>query len=57
MKAAANNLTPVVLELGGKDPFIVTKGANVKQVCCIAVLALDVGVPGVQLCSGGVADL
>ena len=30
MSAAARNLTPVVLELGGKSPCIVDKGANVK---------------------------
>jgi len=30
MSAAAKNLTPVVLELGGKSPCIVDKGADVK---------------------------
>ena len=30
MEAAARNLTPVVLELGGKSPCIVDKGANLK---------------------------
>lgn len=30
MKAAAENLTPVVLELGGKSPCIVDSGANLK---------------------------
>ncbi len=29
MKAAAENLTPVVLELGGKSPCIVDEGANI----------------------------
>lgn len=29
-KAAAQNLTPVVLELGGKSPCIVDKGANIE---------------------------
>ena len=29
MKAAAENLTPVVLELGGKSPCIVDKNANI----------------------------
>lgn len=31
MEAAARNLTPVVLELGGKSPTIVDRGANVKM--------------------------
>ncbi|MDF2699199.1 MAG: alkH [Haloplasmataceae bacterium] len=30
MQAAAKNLTPVTLELGGKSPAIVTKDANIK---------------------------
>lgn len=30
MEAASRNLTPVVLELGGKSPCVVTKEANVK---------------------------
>lgn len=30
MRAAAENLTPVVLELGGKSPCIVDKGADIK---------------------------
>lgn len=30
MQAAAKHLTPVVLELGGKSPCIVDKGANIK---------------------------
>ncbi|MDF2495113.1 coniferyl aldehyde dehydrogenase [Sphingomonas sp.] len=32
LHAAADNLTPVTLELGGKSPVIVGKGADVKQV-------------------------
>jgi len=31
MRAAAENLTPVVLELGGKSPAIVTKDASIKM--------------------------
>jgi len=31
LHAAADNLTPVTLELGGKSPVIVGKGANVEQ--------------------------
>ena len=30
MSAAAKNLTPVVLELGGKSPCIIDKSANLK---------------------------
>ncbi|WMJ75930.1 MULTISPECIES: aldehyde dehydrogenase [unclassified Sedimentibacter] len=30
MKAAAENLTPITLELGGKSPAIVTKDSNIK---------------------------
>ena len=32
MRAAADNLTPVVLELGGKDPLIVCDDADWDQV-------------------------
>ena len=31
MRAASEHLTPVVLELGGKSPAIVTKGASIKM--------------------------
>ena len=31
MKAAAENLTPVTLELGGKNPVIIEKTANIKE--------------------------
>lgn len=31
MKAAAENLTPVTLELGGKSPIIIEKTANIKE--------------------------
>ena len=30
MEAAAKNLTPVTLELGGKSPTVITKFANLK---------------------------
>lgn len=33
MKAAAENLIPVTLELGGKSPVIVDKTANLKVIC------------------------
>lgn len=37
MAAAAPNLTPVVLELGGKDPFVVCDDADLEQVVSIAM--------------------
>lgn len=51
MKAAAETLTPVVLELGGKDAFIVTEDADLTQVIQIALKAafLNCG----QNCAGG----
>ena len=35
MKTASETLTPVTLELGGKDAFIVCEDVNVTQVCHI----------------------
>ncbi|XP_010267975.1 PREDICTED: aldehyde dehydrogenase 22A1 [Nelumbo nucifera] len=40
MKNAANNLTPVTLELGGKDAFIVCEDVDVPHVAQIAVRAV-----------------
>lgn len=37
MRGAAETLTPVVLELGGKDPFIVTENADLSQTVQIAI--------------------
>ncbi|GFR39785.1 hypothetical protein Agub_g270 [Astrephomene gubernaculifera] len=51
MRAAADNLTPVVLELGGKDAFIVTEDADLNQVIQVSLKAayLNCG----QNCAGG----
>ncbi|PNH04730.1 Aldehyde dehydrogenase 22A1, partial [Tetrabaena socialis] len=51
MRAAADTLTPVVLELGGKDAFIVAEDADLNQVVQIALKAayLNCG----QNCAGG----
>lgn len=35
-KAAAENLTPVVLELGGKDPFIICDDVNIQELIQVA---------------------
>ena len=39
LEAAAENLTPVVLELGGKDPIIICDDANLSQLVPIAMRA------------------
>lgn len=39
MQAAAQTLTPVVLELGGKDAFIVCDDADLTQVCKLSATA------------------
>ncbi|GLI61056.1 hypothetical protein VaNZ11_003318, partial [Volvox africanus] len=51
MRAAAETLTPVVLELGGKDAFIVTEDADLNAVVQISLKAayLNCG----QNCAGG----
>jgi len=51
MAAAANTLTPVVLELGGKDPVVILDDADVKSVVQVAIKAafLNCG----QNCAGG----
>ena len=36
MEAAAKNLTPVVLELGGKDPFVVCEDTNIDELVQVA---------------------
>lgn len=38
MSHASNTLTPVILELGGKDPFIICNDADMKQVISHALL-------------------
>jgi acyl-CoA reductase-like NAD-dependent aldehyde dehydrogenase len=40
MATASNDLTPVVLELGGKDPLIVCDDANLKQAADAAMLGV-----------------
>ena len=42
MAAAAQRLTPVTLELGGKDPFIICQDADLQQVRGSA-LRVDLG--------------
>ena len=43
MARASETLTPVSLELGGKDPMIVLRDANVERAANAAVGAIDVG--------------
>lgn len=40
MATASDNLTPVVLELGGKDPMIVCEDANLRQAADAAMLGV-----------------
>lgn len=40
MATASDNLTPVVLELGGKDPLIVCEDANLRQAADAAMLGV-----------------
>ena len=50
-RAASDNLTPVVLELGGKDPVIVCEDADMAQVVptCLRAAYMSCG----QNCAGG----
>ncbi|ABZ76651.1 aldehyde dehydrogenase [Shewanella halifaxensis HAW-EB4] len=48
MSAAAKNLTPVTLELGGKSPAIISASANIDQACYR--LAIAKGTNGGQIC-------
>lgn len=50
MRAAAENLTPVTLELGGKAPVIIAKGADIDKVVS-KVVAIKLGNGG-QVCMG-----
>ena len=45
MAAAARHLTPTVLELGGKNPAIVTKDANVAVAAKKIVRQVDTSIP------------
>lgn len=41
MRNAADSLTPVTLELGGKDAFIVCEDVDVPHVCIITTYVGD----------------
>lgn len=49
MEAASSTLTPVVLELGGKDAFIVCDDADLKQVGLHHSVSLSNGLPSLPL--------
>ena len=41
MAAAADTLTPVTLELGGKDAFVILEDNDVSKVCIILDIVLE----------------
>jgi Aldehyde dehydrogenase family len=49
MKSASANLTPITLELGGKDPFIVCRDADLSQVSSFMLTAVTLHAHSVTL--------